>query len=102
MKPRLTVGLLFLCAAMSAPVFAATPAQEMRAQCATDAGSRAGEERKTFVRDCVKAKRAANKKPASDKQLAVRAKMKLCSADFKASGKAKEARREFMSGCLKG
>ena len=83
------------------PATSASPAQERRAQCREEAGSRVGAERKEFVASCVRAKKAAVAKPASPKQNAQRAKMRACSEEFKIAGQAKSERRAFIGACLK-
>jgi hypothetical protein len=85
--------------------------KEIRAECRAEAGTRGGGDRTRFVKDCVAQKKAANKATkktakvtktvASEKQLAQRAKMRSCSAEFRKTGKPKAERRAFMSACMK-
>jgi hypothetical protein len=96
-----TASLLALCAS---PAMAASPAQERRAACKSEAGDRVGAERKSFIASCLNAKKSeirAAKKAPSQKQITQRAKMRACSEEFKVAGQPKSARREFMSACMK-
>jgi psiF repeat len=107
MKTTLIASLLAasFAALAIAPVAAASPAQERRAACKADAGSRVGAERKEFMASCLNAKkaemRAAKKSAPSQKQLTQRARMKACSEEFKIAGQPKSERRAFISACLK-
>ncbi len=94
------VSICMLVAAM--PAVSASPAQERRSVCRAEAGSRVGADRKEFIASCVIAKKkAAAKKPASEKQITQRAKMRACSEDFKIAGQPKSERRAFISACMK-
>ncbi len=83
------------------PATSASPAQERRAQCREEAGSRVGAERKEFIAGCLRAKKAAIAKAATPKQTAQRAKMRACSEEFKIAGQPKSERRGFISACMK-
>lgn len=78
---------------------AATAQQEKMKACNTEATGKGlkGDERKGFMSNCLSANAAANdSKPLTPQQ----EKMKKCNAD--AAGKTGEARKSFMSACLKG
>jgi hypothetical protein len=58
--------------------------------CNAEAGGRKGEERRSFMKDCLKANKEA--------RAGQRDKMKTCNADAK--GKQGDERRAFMKACL--
>ena len=78
---------------------AATPQQEKMKTCNADAGSKGlkGDERNAFMSNCLSSKPADAEAKAMTPQ---QEKMKKCNAD--ATGKTGEARKAFMSTCLKG
>ncbi len=103
MKTLISTLTCALLLALPMTGFAATDAKAVRAKCVADAGDLTGAAKKASVRDCVKANRALTETRApTEKQLAQRAKMKRCSADFKASGREKSERKAFLGACLKG
>lgn len=82
-------------AADPAPAAAApTKQQNKMATCNADAGDKKGDERKSFMKECLSAKAAP---PAKVTQ---QDKMKTCNADAKTSGKKGDERKEFMKACL--
>ena len=74
-----------MAAAASAPAMGKQ--QSKMANCNTDAGDKKGDERKTFMKSCLSAK----KQTQQDK-------MKTCNADAK--GKKGDERKAFMKSCL--
>jgi hypothetical protein len=108
---KLPLFALILSAALAAPAFAddtaAKPAKAPTAQqqrmkdCNAEAKTKnlAGDERKTFMKSCLKGESAAAD-GASDKQKAQREKMKTCNADAKAKNLMGDERKKFMKSCL--
>jgi hypothetical protein len=98
------IATLFMSALFATVAFAADPAPAANSQqskmsaCNKDAAGKKGDERKAFMKDCLSAKPAADKKAPSAAQQAQRDKMKTCNADAK-SMKGDE-RKKFMSKCL--
>ncbi|MBU6247578.1 MAG: phosphate starvation-inducible protein PsiF [Xanthomonadaceae bacterium] len=87
---------------VSTPAIAATgkpmTAQQHRmADCNKQASGKKGDERKAFMKSCLKGGAAAA--PAKMTQ---QEKMKKCNADAKAKALKGDARKSFMSTCLKG
>ena len=68
-----------------------TQQQNKMAMCSKEADGKKGEERKTFMKECL----SANKKDAQQN------KMKTCNAEAKETGKKGDERKAFMSECLK-
>jgi hypothetical protein len=60
-----------------------------------------GEERKAFMKECLKKDEAKADDGASDKQKAQREKMRSCNKDAKAKGLKGDERKSFMKECLK-
>ena len=73
-----------------------TPQQQRMGQCAKANKGKKGDAYKQGVRDCLKGKATA---PAAASQ---QTKMKDCNAKAKAQNLKGDARRTFMSSCLKG
>jgi hypothetical protein len=103
------LGTLLLITTLSVPALAQSPApsaaqaaqRDRMKSCNVDAGTRklAGDERKSFMADCLAGKSAA----APEKQLTPQqAKMKSCNADASAKSLKGKERRDFLSTCLKG
>lgn len=91
---------LFMLLAMTAPLafqtaLAQTAQQSKMTSCNQEAGSRKGDERKAFMKECLSAKPAA----AADGRKAQQEKMKTCNAS--AAGKKGDERKAFMQECLK-
>jgi len=86
---------LMLVLALAAGGAWAGPQQEKMKHCNAEAKSQslAGDERKAFMSNCLKAKPEA----AATQQ----DKMKTCNADAKAKSLAGDERKKFMSDCLK-
>lgn len=63
--------------------------QSKMASCNADAGEKKGDERKTFMKTCLSAKKATQQD-----------KMKTCNADAKAKGSKGDERKAFMKECL--
>ena len=96
MKKLITVAALSAFAFV-APSYAADAAKAPTAQqnkmteCNKEAGDKKGDERKSFMKTCL----AAKKQTQQDK-------MKACNADPKAKELKGDDRKKFMSECLKG
>lgn len=89
MKTTLTLALLALFAASSAPALAAENAQQERMKtCNAKAGDKKGDERKKFMSDCLSAE-----KKASDN--------KMAACNTKSKGMKADERKKFMSECMK-
>lgn len=86
---------LMLVFALAAGGAWAGPQQEKMKHCNAEAKTKslAGDERKAFMSDCLKAKPEA---PATQQD-----KMKTCNADAKTKNLAGDERKKFMSECLK-
>jgi hypothetical protein len=67
---------------------ALTPQQNRMAACNRDAAGKVGDERKAFMKECLRAKKAHTQQE----------KMKLCNHD--AGGRKGEERKAFMKDCL--
>lgn len=76
------------------PAFAATEQQNKMATCNKEAGDKKGDERKSFMKECL-----SNKLAASSPQKTQQEKMKTCNAEAK--GMKGDERKKFMSECLK-
>jgi len=75
-----------------------TAQQEKMASCNKDATGKTGDDRKAFMKQCLSAggAPAAAAAPATQQE-----KMKTCNADAKTKALAGDARKSFMSDCLK-
>ncbi len=99
MKLGIAASVIALSLALGATgALAATPQEKMKT-CNTDATGKGlkGDERKAFMSSCLSNKPAAAEAKVLTPQ---QEKMKKCNAD--ATGKTGEARKTFMSTCLKG
>ncbi|MCZ2495864.1 PsiF repeat protein [Xylophilus sp. Kf1] len=76
--------------ALASGAYAAEPSaqQNLMGTCNTEATGKKGDERKTFMKDCL-----------SDGKKRQQEKMKMCNTD--ATGMKGDERKAFMSGCLK-
>jgi hypothetical protein len=92
---KLGISMAFVGLMLSAQGFAATAQQNKMTACNADAGTRSlkGDERKTFMSNCLKAA-----PPAAATQ---QEKMKSCNADASTQALKGDARKSFMSNCLK-
>ena len=81
-----------------------TPQQEKMKSCNAEAKEKAlkGDERKSFMKDCLKKDAAKADDGASEKQKAQREKMKSCNKEAKEKALKGDERKQFMSTCLKG
>ncbi len=79
---------------------AKTAQQSKMTTCNQSATGKAGEERKAFMKDCLSAKPAGA--PVSEKKTAQQEKMKACNKDAGEKTLKGDARKKFMSNCLKG
>lgn len=89
---------LCLVLALLSPIamsYAATPQQSKMTTCNKDATDKKGDERKSFMKECLSAKPAPVAKMLTPQQ----EKMKTCNADAK--GMKGADRKKFMSACLK-
>jgi len=75
--------------------FAATAQQEKMKSCNIEAKGKKGDERKTFMKECLSKDGAP---AAADKKTTQQAKMKACNKD--ATGKKGDERKAFMKECL--
>ncbi|MCP1374142.1 PsiF family protein [Dyella lutea] len=86
---------------LSTPVVAAakpmTTQQQRMADCNKQAAGKKGDERKAFMKSCLKGGAAA-----APGKMTQQEKMKKCNADAKAKSLKGDARKSFMSTCLKG
>jgi len=88
----LAVASLFVCAGLAQAADKAPTAQQNKmTECNKEAGDKKGDERKSFMKTCL----AAKKQTQQDK-------MKACNADPKAKELKGAERKKFMSECLKG
>jgi len=88
----LAVASLFVCAGLAQAADKAPTAQQNKmTECNKEAGDKKGDERKSFMKTCL----AAKKQTQQDK-------MKACNADPKAKELKGDDRKKFMSECLKG
>jgi hypothetical protein len=102
--------LLIALAALSVPALAATPQQEKMKTCNAEAKAKGlkGDAYKKFRDDCLKAKPAgAAPAPAAagtdtKKLTPQQEKMKSCNSLAASQGLSGDARKKFMSSCLKG
>ena len=82
-----------LAAQAAEPTKAPTAQQSKMASCNKEAADKKGDERKSFMKDCLSAKPAAAAGTQQDK-------MKTCNQE--AAGKMGDERKAFMKGCLSG
>jgi len=101
--------LLIALAGLSVPALAATPQQEKMKTCNAEAKAKGlkGDAYKKFRDDCLKAKPAeAAPAPAASaetkKLTPQQEKMKSCNGLASSQGLSGDARKKFMSSCLKG
>ncbi len=95
MKTLLIATAALLAFAFS-PAHAATEQQNKMATCNKEAAGKKGDERKAFMKECLSAKPAEEKKPEMSAQ---QSKMATCNKE--AAGKKGDERKKFMSECLK-
>jgi hypothetical protein len=95
MKTLLIATAALLAFALS-PAQAATEQQNKMATCNKEATGKKGDERKAFMKECLSAKPAEEKKPEVNAQ---QSKMATCNKE--AAGKKGDERKKFMSECLK-
>jgi len=101
-KLLIAACLVLPVAAMATDANKLTPQQEKKATCNKDADEKklAGDARKKFVSDCLKADSGA---AAGEKKLtAQQQKMSTCSKEAGDKKLAGDDRKKFMSDCLKG
>ena len=75
---------------------ALTPQQQRMATCNKEATGKSGDERKEFMRTCLKGETTAGAKVTQQE------KMKTCNADASKKSLKGDARKSYMSECLKG
>ncbi len=87
-------------AGSAAPAAGTNSQQDKMKSCNADATSKGlkGDDRKSYMKDCLSAKPAAAAKPANSQQ----EKMKTCNADATSKGLKGDDRKTYMSNCLKG
>ena len=88
MKRLFALAIVGVFAAVATPAFAENAQQERMKTCNTKAGDKKGDERKTFMKDCL----SAEKKTYDTK-------MGACNT--KSKGMKGDARKKFMSDCMK-
>lgn len=115
---KLVIMLGFCLGLTALPALAATqatPQQSRMAQCNKEAAGKTGAARKTFMKECLAGKTVAaaeSAKPApkadakptaapAKKLTPQQEKMSTCSKEAKAKGLKGEARKKFMSECLR-
>jgi hypothetical protein len=98
-KLLIAACLVLPVAAMAADEKKMTPQQQKMGMCNKEAGDKnlAGEDRKKFMSDCLKADHAA----AAEKKLTPQ-QQKMTSCNKEAGDKKGAERKTFMSSCLKG
>ena len=93
-------------AADPAPAKTPTPQQQRMKDCNVQAADKKGDERKAFMSTCLKGGTTAAAAPAvaaaPAKPMTQQQKMKSCNADAGAKHLSGDARKTFMSTCLKG
>jgi hypothetical protein len=92
MKIRSLMVALLAGAVLTAPAFAQNSQQNKMTACNAQAAGKKGDDRKAFMKDCLSAK------PAMDKKMTQQEKMKACNAS--AAGKKGDDRKAFMKDCL--
>jgi hypothetical protein len=100
MKRLLILTAASLFALGLAPTAMAGAQQDKMKSCNADAKSKElkGDERKTFMKECLSAKKAEEKSAKATQQ----EKMKSCNTDAKTKALKGSERKKFMSECLKG
>ncbi|HKP65186.1 MAG TPA: PsiF family protein [Casimicrobiaceae bacterium] len=88
MKRLFALAIVGVFAAVATPAFAENAQQERMKTCNTKAGDKKGDERKTFMKDCL----SAEKKTYDSK-------MGACNT--KSKGMKGDERKKFMSDCMK-
>jgi len=88
MKRLFALAIVGMFAAVATPAFAENAQQERMKTCNTKAGEKKGDERKTFMKDCL----SAEKKTYDSK-------MGACNT--KSKGMKGDERKKFMSDCMK-
>ena len=88
MKRLFALAIVGVFAAVATPAFAENAQQERMKTCNTKAGDKKGDERKTFMKDCL----SAEKKTYDTK-------MGACNT--KSKGMKGDERKKFMSDCMK-
>jgi len=88
MKKLLALAIVGAFVAVATPAFAENAQQERMKTCNTKAGDKKGDERKTFMSDCL----SAEKKTYDNK-------MGACNT--KSKGMKGDERKKFMSDCMK-
>jgi len=117
MKKLLAITSLCLAAqfALAPAAFAAddakkpiTPQQQRMRDCNKEAAGMKGQERKDFMKQCLSGKQAANKAAREERReerqearQSQQDKMKACNAEAATKGLKGDARKAFMSDCLK-
>ncbi|NNM82655.1 MAG: PsiF repeat-containing protein [Burkholderiales bacterium] len=107
MKKMIALVCLGLATAVSTPAFAGAQQEKMKA-CNVEAKGMKGQERKDFMKKCLKKdyvlKSAASseKKAESAAKPSQKEKMKSCNAEAKSKKLKGDDRKKFMSTCLKG
>ena len=72
--------------------------QQRMVDCNKEATGKKGDERKTFMKDCLAGRQAV----AKDARTTQQEKMKSCNAEAKTKALKGDERKAFMSSCLKG
>ncbi|GIZ51756.1 PsiF family protein [Noviherbaspirillum aridicola] len=90
---HLAFALLIALPALASTAHAANEQQNKMAACNKEATGMKGDERKTFMKECL------SKPAATTPQKAQQERMKTCNAEAK--GKTGDERKQFMSQCLK-
>jgi hypothetical protein len=96
---KLLAALLLAAPIVFNHAFAQTEQQNKMTACNKEATGKKGEDRKTFMKECLSNNPAAIGKQPSEAQKAQQDKMKTCNAEAK--GMKGDERKKFMSGCLK-
>lgn len=98
----------FAPAALAAEGKKPTPQQQRMKDCNAEAKGMTGQERKDFMKSCLSGKQAENKAAREERRTEIQAarqtqqdKMKTCNAKASAKGLKGDARKAFMSDCLK-
>lgn len=99
MKKAILAAAISLLSANFVTAQAATPQQERMKACNTEAGDKKGDERKSFMKECLSAKKAADKEAKVTPQ---QEKMKACNKDAGTKNLKGDERKKFMKECLKG
>jgi hypothetical protein len=99
-KLLIAACLVLPVAAMAADEKKLTPQQQKMSTCNKDAGDKklAGDERKKFMSECLKADSGTGEK----KMTAQQQKMATCNKEAGSKKLAGDERKQFMSTCLKG